>query len=187
MGVVGETKGDNAYSDYEEDATVSPENCDVIHFEVFNPVEAKEEWAISFPTDYKSVRIVINGEDFCDIANKIDCERFLKENPCCGNTNEPMYGHGELRWIYDGLIEAFTEGSYAHDCGLELLCCWECGDAGCWSVVAHFRQDENYVYWENFEHNHRDWEYDFSFRFSKVDYYKELATLKEYLEGSSAQ
>ncbi len=158
--------------------------CDVIHFEVFNPREAQEEWAVSFPTSCLSVRILINGMDFCDIANRMDCKRFAEENPDLEDLNEPMYGHGELHWIYDGLIEAFTEGAYSHDCGLELLCCWDCGEPGCWSVVAHFSQDENYIYWENFEHNHRDWEYNFSFCFNKTEYYKELASLMPFLDKS---
>lgn len=129
-----------------------------------------------------SVRILINGEDFCDIVNKTDCERLVEENPCYDNLQEPLYGHGELCWISHGLSEAFTEGSYSHDCGLELLCCWDCGEPGCWSVVAHFRQDKNYVYWERFEHNHRDWEYDYSFCFNKTEYYKELTCLRSILE-----
>ena len=41
------------------------------------------------------------------------------------------------------------------------------------------REDEDYVYWTEFEHNHRDWKYNLEYRFDKKQYYYAMALLKQ--------
>ena len=63
--------------------------------------------------------------------------------------------------------------------GAALLCCDGCGFIGCWSVSVHIREKGEAILWENFRHNHRDWEYLLSFRF-------EVRTFPQSLEGLRA-
>lgn len=103
------------------------------------------------------------------------------EQPYCDEEGHPdiagSYGHNSPKYLYESLMNAMKKDSYGAKDGVELLCCGGCGDSGCWSALAFIREDEEFVYWEKIEHNHRNWEYNLSYKFEKSVYYKALESL----------
>ena len=67
---------------------------------------------------------------------------------------------------------------YSSKYGVELSCCPDCGVGGCWSVMCHFRAENDVVYMERFHHNHRDWKYDLSYCFTRENFEAEIQKLK---------
>lgn len=143
--------------------------ADNIEFKIINPVDKGEEWALEYGSTKNTVEIYINNIEIIRLLKNVEESYALSENhPSIAGA----YGHISPEILYSELTDK-------EKCAF-LLCCNDCGDIGCWSVSVHIKEDENYVYWYDFEHNHRDWEYDLSFKFIKKDYIKALDSLLKY-------
>ena len=156
---------------------------DKIEFRLINPVEKGEEWAEDYmfgSKEPRAVEIYINNREIIDILKEI-------ELPFAEEEGHPSlaggYGHNVPKFLYESLNDAFVEGTYNQQCGVEILCCGDCGFPGCWSAVAYVRQDDDFVYWENFRQNHRkNWKYNLSYKFDRAEYEKEMEKLKGFNE-----
>lgn len=149
---------------------------DQLEFKLVNAKEAKEEWMLDFDFEGDIAEIYINGQEIIPFLKEI-------EEPYAAEEGHPdiagAYGHRLPKKLYKELMEAFEEGTYVNQEGAELLCCGGCGLSCCWSIVVFIKQDERYVYWYKFEHNHREWEYNLSYKFDKKDYMQALEVLKK--------
>uniref|UniRef100_UPI00405623EC hypothetical protein n=1 Tax=Acetatifactor sp. TaxID=1872090 RepID=UPI00405623EC len=129
------------------------------------------DWAFEGEKSFKVVQILLNGKDFIEMLREI-------EKPYAEAEGKPHlagdYGYVSPKHLYRELTKMSD--------GAELLCCGGCGDSGCWSVMVSVREDDEYVYWENFEQNHRDWEYSLSYKFEKKEYDQVMEMLKEFVE-----
>lgn len=103
-------------------------NFDTIRFELFDPYEAKEQWAVDLHrTGYHAVRIYVNDKElnalFVELEDKEDGET---------TPSDPahVYGHIGL-WLAEELKKESAD-SY----GASLCCCSVCGDEGCWVKCA---------------------------------------------------
>lgn len=145
--------------------------ADKLEFKLIDPVEANENWALEYGSKCKGVEIYINGTEIVPILKGIEILYASKEGKphLAGD-----YGHNTPKHLYSQLTKSLD--------GAELLCCGGCGDSGCWSVLVSIEQDDEYVYWNHFEHNHRDWEYGLSYRFEKQEYEQAMQQLKGFVE-----
>ena len=152
--------------------------ADELEFKLVDPIEKKEEWALEFKSTQKVVEIYLNGRELVEILKEIETPYALEEgHPSLAGA----YGHNYAKELYADLTETMTEGTYCHEKGVELLCCSGCGDKGCWSVLVMVKQDEDYVYREQFRNNHRKWNYDIAFQFTKKDYEQAMQKLKTFI------
>lgn len=142
---------------------------DVNHldFQLIDAVSSGEEWAEDSKRPLNVVEIYIDGIEIAEIFRKI-------EIPYCEAEGHPDmagdYGHMPAKELYEDLMEATVIGSFSHELGVYPLCCGSCGEPGCWSVTFRVREDDKYVWWYGFEHEHRDWEYNLEFKFLKSEY-----------------
>lgn len=119
----------------------------------------------------KVVEIYINEIELIDIVSPIEIPFATKENhpELAGD-----YEHQTMEELYYHLTK-YSEN-------VELLCCKGCGFAGCWSITINIEIDDKYVYWKGFKNNHRDWEYNISYKFDRVKYENELKQLYNAIE-----
>ena len=152
---------------------------DKLEFKLIDPVKNGEEWADD-RKDCRAVEIYLNGREIIDILKEIEMP-FAKEE---GHPDiAGGYAHNTPKFLYRSLSETLVEGTYSNNYGAELLCCSSCGSSGCWSAIVHVRQDKDFVYWENFEQNHREnWKYNLSYKFDRTEYEKESEKLKGFAE-----
>lgn len=146
-----------------------------LDFKMFDPVEAGEVWAVDFGSNHKVVEIYIDGKRLLDTIRKIEVP-YAKEEGHPDLAGD--YGHVSPSELYSDLSTATDENSYSYELGVYLFCCAGCGEPGCWSVTLQVKEDEESVYWYNFEHEHRDWEYNLTYRFEKNAYAQALHKLK---------
>ena len=144
-------------------------------FRLFDPVKAGEEWAVSDNYPYKVVGISIDGRELLDIIREIEYP-YLKEEDSLILDGD--YGHLPPDRLYEDLREAAQPGTYYYKRGAELFCCGSCGEPGCWSVTCKVREECGVVLWYGFRHNHRDWDYNLTFRFEKSAYEKAMRILQ---------
>lgn len=142
--------------------------ADNIEFRFINPLGV-EDWSKEIS---KVTQIFLNGKELVDILKEIEYQFAEKE------------GHPDLAGGYGHLTpnELLSNLKYSKedpDYEAELLCCSDCGISGCWSILVHIKYDENYVYWNDFSHNHRDWKYNLSFKFVKSQYEEQLKKLSD--------
>lgn len=145
---------------------------DEIEFRIINPREL-EPWALNSNIS-KVTEIYLNGSEIIEILKKIELQYAVDEGH---PTIAGAYGHLRPSILLRNLKESLVPDSYSQKYGAELLCCLDCGDSGCWSVSVSVQQDEDYVYWKNFRHNHRDWDYGLSFMFERAAYESQLEKL----------
>lgn len=136
-------------------------HTDRLSFKLSDPKELGEEWALKLQESPTVAEVYINGEELIPIVRERECIIKDADDLC-----EPgSYGHLSVDELYRELHEAQTgQYEYAH-----LLCCNNCGDCFCWSVQAKISVGLKYVTW-TISHNHRDWEYDLTYRFDKQMY-----------------
>ncbi len=151
---------------------------DKIRFKIIDPRKKGETWAQSggSPDELRAVEIYINGRELTEIVKE-------KEVPFAKAEGHPnlagLYGHNTPKYLYKDLSEVFIEGSYSNKYGVSILCCEECGEPGCWGIDVKVRQDDDFVYWQDFEQAHRkNWKYDLNFKFDKPEYDSEIKKLK---------
>lgn len=148
-----------------------------LDFKLIDAHFAGEEWAEDRKKPINVVEIYIDGIEIAEIFRKI-------ELPYCEAENEPDkagdYGHIPVRELYEDLIEATVKGSYSYELGVYPLCCRGCGEPGCWSVTFRVREDDEYVWWYGFEHEHRDWKYNLEFAFLKSEYSAAMSKLAQW-------
>ena len=153
-----------------------PKPANVLDFVVFDPVEAGESWTDCYPGHRRSkaVEIYIDGKKLLDRIREI-------EEPFAASEGMPDlagdYGHLPPEWLYHDLKNAVRENGAPDRHGVELYCCAGCGDPGCWSVCVNVKEDDRFVYWYDFFHNHRKWIYLLFYRFEKTAYEQALQKL----------
>lgn len=131
---------------------------------------SEEDGELDQEKNSKVVQILLDGSDFIEMLKEI-------EKPFAEAEGKPHlagdYGYVSPKHLYRELTKD-TEGA-------ELLCCGGCGVSGCWSVLVVVKEDEEYVYWENFEQNHRDWIYNLSYKFAKAEYEQAMEQLRGFM------
>ena len=156
------------------------ETINVLEFKMFDPVEAGEPWALSFGAFNKVVDILIDRKSLLETIREIEMP-YMEEEGLLPDLADFSYGHLSPHDLYFDLTTAASEDeidSFSHEYGAELYCCADCGESGCWSVVTHIRIEEDYVYWFDFEQNHRDWEYNLEYKFDRTQYDQAMVFLK---------
>ena len=150
-----------------------------LDFKLIDPIDNDEEWAKDIENPPDVVEIYIDGLEITKIFQKI-------EAPYCEAEGNPEiagdYGHLPAKYLYKDLSEATLEDSYPYKLGVYPLCCKGCGEPGCWSVTFHVREDDNFIWWYGFEHEHRDWEYNLEFKFLKSEYVAAMNQLSLWKE-----
>lgn len=150
----------------------------VLEFKMLDPIEAGEPWAVDYGSNHQVVEVIIDGESILDIIRKIEKTYLQEEGLLRLQDHGNDYGHISPKDLYDDLGSAMVIGSYACDFGVHLFCCGECGEPGCWSVKFRVKEDDGFVYWYDFRHNHRDWTYNLNYRFEKKAYQKAMNKLQ---------
>jgi hypothetical protein len=152
----------------------------ILEFKSIDPVKAGEEWAIYVVSNpSRVVEVYINDREMLDIIASI--EKPYKEQEGLDDVED--YGHVSASSLYGDLSAAMDKVGYSYNHGVYLCCCRDCGEPGCWSVTCKVIEDEDYVYWTDFEHEHRDWEYDLQYKFEKGQYYEALGKLKRMADS----
>ncbi len=152
---------------------------DQLKLKLIDSVEKIEDGVVKFGYTSKVVEIYINGREIVQMLKEIEKPYAIEEGhpEIAGG-----YGHNSPKFLYEDLLEALIEESYCSKYGVELLCCSTCGESGCWSILVFINQDDEYVYWNRFEHNHRVWKYNISFKFKKDEYEKAMQQLRLFAE-----
>ena len=148
-------------------------NYDSLEFKTFDAKVAGEDWASETDNLPPVAGIFINGKELVDILCPLE-EKLKAEDDECAAGN---YGHLFAEELYEELTVASISGTFSNDYGASLLCCLDCGDFGCWSVLCHIILSDTEVVW-TFTHNHRKWNYDLKFTFKRDEYEKALSSLK---------
>lgn len=148
-------------------------HTDNLSFKLADPKELGEEWALKLQESPTVAEVYINGEELISIVRERESKIKDADDLC-----EPgSYGHLSVDELYRELREAQTgQYEYAH-----LLCCNNCGDCFCWSVQVKISVGLKYVTWTLF-HNHRDWEYDLTYRFDKQMYSEFIENIRAVAE-----
>lgn len=143
---------------------------DTLRFELFDPYEAKEDWAIDYGPGRHAVRIYVNDKEL----NALFVELEDQEDGTATPTDpSDMYGHTGL-----GLAKALKSKSAA-SYGVYLCCCSSCGEEGCWGVLAKVRESDAEVVWYGFEHEHRPYTYGgLEFHFERHAYDEQMKILE---------
>ena len=149
---------------------------DTLDFQMFDPIEAGEAWAVDLGSTCNVVKIILNDKDFLDIIRPI--ERPYKEEE--GLDLDEDYGHISPGWLY-GDLKVATDPIYGDR--VYLCRCGSCGEIGCWTITMRVEEEDNAIIWCDFEHDFRDWEYNLLFRFDKSEY----NTAMEKLADMAAQ
>ena len=117
----------------------------------------------------------INGRNLIDIIQ--DIENQYRQ----GNIGLSHMGI-QPKYFLD-LYERFIPGS------TYLLQCGDCGELGCWPIMARIRYENDTVVWDEFENPHRGkdslaghWEYKLKFVFEKKQYELEFIKITDYLK-----
>ena len=153
---------------------------DILEFRVDSAEKLQEPWVLDeySPDEIPNIRLVrifINGQDLKEIVTDIE-KPYMIESGC--STDDADYGLNTVEHMRSQFEELTVETSYSSKYGIELFCCPDCGIGGCWSVMCHFRVENEVIYMERFHHNHRDWKYDLSYCFTKENFESEMKKLK---------
>lgn len=140
-------------------------DVDALEFRIINP-KGIEAWADDCDI-CEAVEIYINGREIVELLKEIETPFAIDEGEI---DLAGAYGHLTPAELYSELNDADESA---------LLCCDSCGLIGCWSVLVSVEMDEKYVYWKEFEHNHRKWKYNISYKFDRKEYEDALKQLKE--------
>lgn len=137
--------------------------ADKIDFKFIDP-RGKEEWADDLEID-KVVEIYLNDIELIEILKEVEKTYALKEGKL---KLAGAYGHLTPKELYTNLMA---------NNNVELLCCSECGNSSCWSIIIKIKKDQDYIYWQKFKHNHREWQYNISYKFDKILYEQAIKKL----------
>ena len=106
-----------------------------------------------------------------------------------GQRFEPAGGYGGLipEWFNYGDLERYFLGDFENNSyfgrmkRIYLLAC-QCGEVGCWPLIARVRTEDDFVIWDSFEQPHRK-ERDYSgfgpFVFNVSQYREALMLLRQ--------
>lgn len=149
-----------------------------IKFELYDPVDAGEDWAVDNNYGVNAVEIYIDGEPLLDMLSRFEIPYYISKGIKI-DTRELLHGHLDPKSLYIYLSDALEEGSYSNLYGAFLFSCSSCGDPGCNGAIVHITGDDGFVYWKDFEHSHwGDISYDLSFTFEKSQYEAALSQLQ---------
>ncbi len=139
----------------------------------------------------RGVAVVINGVPLLDLVREVErpiCNEELQQRVANGEPEEEvrlppaayMYAARAVLarggGVYFGKIDemfALDKGdpSWGKTC---VLGC-DCGDPGCWPLLARIERSDHEVIWSDFSQFHRDWKYQLGpFRFSRSEYEAEI-------------
>lgn len=152
-------------------------NINILQFREIKPVQEGEKMTAAWKS-CNVVEILIDGKDILDIIHEIEVP-YMKEE---GMELEDAYGHLPPPKLYSYLSEAMTPESFSYTYGAYICCCGDCGETGCWSVTIRVKEEDGYIIWYDFEHEHRDWKYDLQFRFEKEQYLAAMNDLRAMSE-----
>lgn len=147
---------------------------DTLRFELIDPYEAKETWAVEFygPGQH-AVRIFVNNKELNALFVELEDQEDGTTTP---TDPADVYGHIGL-WLAK-YLKSESAASY----GVSLCCCSGCGEEGCWGVRVKVRESEDEIVWYGFEHEHRPYTYGgLEFHFERNAYYAQLKILEEWV------
>ena len=148
---------------------------DTLRFELFNPYEEKERWAVYFDLpEVDGVKIYVNDKEL----NAPLVELEDKEDGSTTPSNPAdVYGHTGL------MLARHLEDESAASYGASVCCCSDCGDEGCWGVRAKVKKCADEVIWHGFEHEHRPYTYGgLEFHFERQADEAQMKILKNWRE-----
>lgn len=154
-----------------------PQSFDTLRFEIFDPVSAREPWAVQYASPGEhAVRILVNGRDLNALLTELEDREDGLDAPC-PDEGGGRYGHVGL-WLHRELTERYRDAL-----GAPVCCCAECGEVGCDGVCVHVRADDREVVWHHFEHEHCGYAYGgLTFRFERGAYDAQIRQLKVWAE-----
>lgn len=144
------------------------------------------QFAVDDSSGITEVIISINETSLIDLAR-------TAEQPWADREGKP-----DLAGSYMGLGPWAIGGSSIHflgnphavwfDDGDTVLLGCDCGEWGCWPLVAHIGVTHTQVAWSRFRQGHRDWDLSAlgPFVFARVEYEEALRELDEELRGFPA-
>jgi hypothetical protein len=124
---------------------------------------------------HKSVRIEVNGRGLIDLVEEV-------ERPWAQAEGNPGIA-GKYAWLTNWYVQLaahlFGEAHpmYKDDAGGTALLVCECGEPGCWPLMARIERQAGYIVWSDFRQPHRKkWKYNElgPFRFDHAEYDKEV-------------
>lgn len=120
-------------------------------------------------SQYLGVDYYINGVSLLDMIREIEKPFFEEEgHPELSGD----YGLNSPKGMHWQLARALKDDEY-----IELYCCAECGDSGCWSVCCRLEEEGDFIVMKDFEQNFRDLTFPFEFRFSMQSFLAEIEKL----------
>ena len=149
---------------------------DTLRFELFDPYEAGERWAVEYNhPDCRTVKIFINNKELNSLLVELEDKEDGVDNP---TDSANVYGHIGPYYLLKQL-----KSEFASNYGASLCCCAECGDDGCWGVTTKVHESEQEVVWHDFEHEHRPYTYGgLEFHFERCAYDAEIKKLEKLAE-----
>ena len=154
------------------------DKINVLKFEMFDPVDAGEEWACDIDYDLNAVEIYIDGRPLLDILSEYEIP-FLVSQGYRLRKGKILHGHMTPKSLYWDLCRVFTPGTYSHDYGAFLFCCESCGEPGCDGITVKVTRDEKHIYWSDFERSLNYLHIDLRFTFDAKQYFEALRELEE--------
>src|SRR5690348_5316878 len=107
------------------------------------------------PTDLyygPGIQIWIDGQDFIEMVRRVELPFAQAE----GRPNVAGRYTGLPACVYSPPSRHFWgEGKPGDDSKLELLICADCGEFGCWPLLARIEMGPTHVGWSGFEQPHR--------------------------------
>ncbi|WP_374566178.1 hypothetical protein [Ideonella sp.] len=131
-------------------------------------------------TGHRGVELKIDGCNFIDLVREV-------EQPQAKRLGQLSIA-GAYEWVANtaALRKELAEGGQDPDDKIMVLAC-ECGEPGCWPLLARIQVNEAEVVWSEFEQPHRGpdsaaghWRYDElgPFVFSRTKYVEQLEKLE---------
>jgi hypothetical protein len=146
---------------------------------------------VAFRVDGESaISVEVNGRPLAELVGEVERPFAEREGSPDIAGNYAGIGH---RWIDD--VDEHYHGAPGSDlsCGSKdktLLLGCECGEPGCWPLLARVDASSEIVSWEDFEQPHRGerWSYDQlrPFTFERAQYDAALSELRRTLAAQPA-
>ena len=143
-----------------------------LDIKIFDSYEANELWDLS-GYGGRVADIYVDGQYLRDMLLK-------EEEPYKEKTeySDHPYGLIKASTLYDFLMEATEEGTYANEFGVHCCTCPACGEWGCNDVSFHVMETEDSVIWYGFHHENKGYPYHLRFRLRKRQYARQMRRLK---------
>lgn len=150
---------------------------------VYSSLMDTVQFAVDDSSGITEVLISINGTSLIDLARTAEQPWADRE----GKTHLAGSYMGLGPWAIGGSSAHFLDNPHAvwFDDGDTVLLGCDCGEWGCWPLVADITATDVQVAWTRFRQGHRDWDLSAlgPFVFARTDYEQALRSLDEDLHA----